>query len=118
MRSKSPDYTHSSVILSCYLIVSFCYRLAAEMNHKLAQNESSLENVTIPTRPMTVAEEYCRVKCNAWLDAKMALDERLPAEADERAKVEALTNILLVTLQLYFLFRCQLYFVIFIVLSF
>ena len=70
------------------------HRLSAEMGTKVSADESSLENINIKDRPMTIASEYELICSNQWLSAKMELD--LQDDLEEEDKLNFLRNIFLV----------------------
>ena len=63
------------------------------MGKKIASNESSLENISIKSRPMNVSEDYNLIVSNEWLDAKVELD-KLYKRVNEKDKLEFLCNII------------------------
>ena len=60
----------------------------------MSADESSLENVNIKDRPMTIASEYELICSNQWLSAKMELD--LQEDLEEEVKLKFFRDILLV----------------------
>ena len=70
-------------------------RLAAEMNEKLSRDERNLENVSIASRPMNIAEEYQNICSTEWLDAKTSAGVTL-SETTEIKKLQVLCEIYMV----------------------
>ena len=65
------------------------------MGKKLAQDESSLENISIKNRPMNIAEDYENLCSNEWLTAKEYVDRKGNFES-ELEKVQLLSDVILV----------------------
>ena len=74
------------------------------MSEKMSNDETSMENISIACRPMTIAEEFEELTSNAWLDAKTKLDEICPDTTDEKLKVEFLAQVMLVRESLFVIF--------------
>ena len=72
------------------------HRLSSEMNSKISANETSLENISIKNRPMTIAGEYQTLFSTEWTDAKNAIDKLWPTQ--ELEKLQYLCSIFLVSL--------------------
>ena len=92
--SVDQDTLYKSSILK-HLILKFVTRLAAEMNEKLSRDERNLENVSIASRPMNIAEEYQNICSTEWLDAKTAAGVTL-SETTEIKKLQVLCEIYMV----------------------
>ena len=80
------------------MILRLLYRLSKEMEVKIAQDESSLENISVKNRPMNVAEDFLMFNSDEWLDAKTALDSHMDDDSKEAetTKVQLLHDILMV----------------------
>ena len=66
----------------------------------MSGDESPLENISIKNRPMMVAEDYYNLCSNAWLEAKMALDEKC-AEQTEDEGLKFLNSVLQASVVIY-----------------
>ena len=88
MNSKPCYYEHY-----LFYFISI-FSLAEEMGNKVGADESSIENVSIKTRPMTIADDYSNFCTNAWLDAKDILDEKFKKKYDEKDIIMFLFHVL------------------------
>ena len=70
------------------------------MSTKLAADESNVENVSIKTRPMNVAEEYQLLCSNQWLQAKTVLDEVGGSRTPDYIKIQLLSEVLMVSFRI------------------
>ena len=77
-------------------------RLAKEMEKKISADESSVENISISNRPMTIADEYVMMQSNEWLGAKRLLDDACPNTL-ELQKLTLLCDMLDVSCVIFFL---------------
>ena len=65
------------------------------MNHKVAADESHVENVSIKNRPLNIADDYDALITNEWLNAKEQLDTEFE-EMPEKLKLILLFKVLMV----------------------
>ena len=66
------------------------------MNAKISSSESSLENISTKNRPMNIVDDFNLLMSNAWLEAKEALDEKMPSANKEESKVKLLCDVIMV----------------------
>ena len=75
----------------------FPLRLGQDMNRRLAEDETALENVNKKNRPTKITDEYMELVSNQWLAAKDKLDDLYEDESKEEFKLSLLCDVLLVS---------------------
>lgn len=67
-------------------------RLSKEISDKVAENETSIENVNIFNRPMNITDEYQTLCTTTWYNAKVELDQLEP-NLEETIKLKILFDV-------------------------
>ena len=75
-------------------------KISQAMSVKISADESSFENITVPNRPMNIADRYKKMNSEEWLSAKQEIDEYCDqleessgAVIENRKKLKALASV-------------------------